>query len=84
METIELLLGNKVKDLITGFEGIATGKCIYLNGCVQYLVQPTKLKDGQEVKPKWIDIQQLEFVSKGVAIRQYNTGGGERSHPPTE
>jgi hypothetical protein len=34
------LLGKKVKDKITGFEGIATSKHIYLTGCNQYAVQP--------------------------------------------
>lgn len=28
--------GKKVKDKITGFEGIVVAKCIYLTGCNQY------------------------------------------------
>jgi len=31
-------LGNKVRDKVSGIEGIVTGRCEYLNGCVQYCV----------------------------------------------
>ena len=58
-------LGSKVKDNITGFEGIAIAKCVYLNGCVSIQVRPDKLKeDGAMCDTKWIDEQQLDSESK--------------------
>jgi len=52
-------LGDKVKDRITGLEGIAIAKVIYLNGCVRYEVKPKGLKDGKTIESEWIDEQQL-------------------------
>lgn len=53
--------GTKVKDKITGFEGIVTGKASYITGCDQYLVQPpvyvNDWKDG-----RWFDEGRLVFV----------------------
>ncbi len=68
-------LGDKVKDSITGFEGVASGKCEYLNGCVSWEVRPTKLKDGEIVKSEWIDEQQLIPKSKAKV-------GGPANRPP--
>ena len=41
-------LGQKVKDSITGFAGIVTGRAEYITGCHQILVQPPvkNAKDG--------------------------------------
>lgn len=37
-------LGDKVKDKISGFEGLATARSEFLYGCVRILVEPTGLK----------------------------------------
>lgn len=55
-------LSDKVRDQITGFEGIITGKCSYINGCVQFLVQPTVDKEGSHRGAKWIDQTELAMV----------------------
>lgn len=56
-------LGMKVRDRITGYEGIVTAACKYLNGCVSLQVEADQLKeDGDVHKPKWIDFQQLEIL----------------------
>jgi len=52
-------MGSTVKCLITGFEGLVTGRCEYITGCDQYLVQP-KVKDGSHVDGKWLDDNRLE------------------------
>ena len=41
-------LGMKVQDVVTGFEGIATSRVEYLNGCIQYYVQPLMLPDNDK------------------------------------
>ena len=69
-------LGQKVKDNITGFTGIAIAKCEYLNGCISIEVKPTKLdKDGKMLGAQWIDEQRLTVKSKA-------TTGGPQDTPP--
>ena len=40
-------LGDKVKCKITGLTGTAVARCEFLNGCVQFKVQPRFVKDGK-------------------------------------
>lgn len=40
-------LGDKVKDTVSGFNGIAVGKHIYLQGCVRITIQPPIDKEGK-------------------------------------
>ena len=47
-----ITLGNKVRDKVTGMEGIAVSRVEYLNGCVQYAVQPP-YKKGLAEMPSW-------------------------------
>lgn len=71
-----ITLGNKVRDRVTGFEGIATSRLEYLNGCVQYGVTP-KVEEGKSTRPnaEWIDHGQLEVIGEGVTVAQHETGG---------
>lgn len=71
-ETVEL--GDTVRDVINGFEGIVIGKTAYLYGCNQLAVSPNKLaKDGSVLDAYWNDEQRFEVVSrpasKPMAIR---------------
>ena len=81
------MLGKKVKDNVTGLEGIAVTKCIYLNGCVQYAIQAKIDKDGKIPDEKWVDEQQLKVIGKGgnvskpIPEKQSRPGGGFRNHP---
>lgn len=65
-EMIEL--GDRVRDKITGFEGIVTASVVYLNGCVQFCVYPSVDKDGKTQDFHYIDEGQLFVVEKGVCI----------------
>lgn len=60
-------LGNKIKDLVSGVEGITTGRIEYLNGCVQYNITPPADKDGKAINSFYYDQNQLELVSVGIA-----------------
>lgn len=40
--------GDRVTDIICGFSGWVTAVSIYLNGCVQYAVQPRISVDSKE------------------------------------
>lgn len=67
-------LGNKVRDIVSGYEGIAVSKVEYLNGCVQYCVK-APVKDNVMTEGSYIDIQQLEVVGEGIAVVRKETGG---------
>jgi len=63
--------GQTVKDKITGFKGIVTGRCEYITGCAQLLVQPPVTKDGSRVEPIWFDEPRLEVIFKNkISIKQ--------------
>jgi len=58
--TIEL--GSKVKDPITGFEGIAISRTIYLTGCAVIGVRPPMGKDGKEPDVAHFDEPMLNLL----------------------
>jgi len=62
-------LGERVKDKVSGFEGIAVAKATYLNGCVSYVVIP-KVKDAtlfnEAPKENYLSSVRLERVDEGV------------------
>lgn len=63
MKRAGIKLGDKLRDRLTGFEGIAVARIEYLNGCVQYELAPAALKeDGGRHKAEWFDVQRLEGV----------------------
>ncbi len=75
-----IVLGNKVKDIVTGFTGIAISKAEYLNGCVRYCVQPLVDKEGKYLKGEYIDEGQLVIVDNGTLPskdKKELTGGPE-------
>ncbi|MBA7661254.1 hypothetical protein ES703_69269 [subsurface metagenome] len=74
-------LGDKVKDTITGLEGTAVAKIWYMNGCIQYEVQPKGLKDGTIIKSVWIDEGQLIVKKAKIKIEKEKPPGGSRSVP---
>ena len=77
-------LGQKVKDKITGFTGIAIGKCEYLTGCTQYGVAPAAGKDSKIPDTHWFDENRIEVVGKGITIKTgkpKDNGGPNRDAP---
>lgn len=75
-------LGDKVKDKITGFKGIAIARCDYLNGCQCYEVQPPCGKDRKMPQPIWIDVQQLELTGAKPKVYSGRRTGGPQDRPP--
>jgi len=59
MNTLEL--GNKVVDDLTGFTGIVTGICQYLNSSTRVQVTSQELKDGKTIE-EWFDVLRLKAV----------------------
>ncbi|MDD5358234.1 MAG: hypothetical protein PHX80_03755 [Candidatus Nanoarchaeia archaeon] len=75
-------LGQEVKDIITGFSGIITGRCEYLTGCNHYAIQSRTLKDGKPADYEWLDESRLEPT--GESLKNYvspRTSGPEQNPP---
>jgi len=68
-------LGDKVKDQITGYEGIVIARAEYLNGCISIRVQARNLKNGLPIEAVWFDEQRLTDKSEAKA-------GGPQCYPP--
>ncbi len=81
----EILLGDTVKDRISGFKGIATARSEFLHGCVRILISPEGLKDAKPIESQWVDEPQLERVKKGSRHKTPITshpGGPQNDHKP--
>ncbi len=59
-------LGSKVKDSITGFEGIAIARSEWMYGCTRIVVESQTLKDGKPIDGQWFDEQRIETIQEGV------------------
>lgn len=78
MTTIEL--GSEVKDIISGFSGIAVSKHSYVNGCNRITVQPKINKDGTLPEAQTFDEPQLVTASNKKKIKGNNTTGGPEKY----
>lgn len=75
----EIKLGHKVKDIVSGFTGIAIVRLEYLNGCVRYTIQAKQTKEN-EVPNMDVDVEQLKKVDDGILKKKKVTKtGGEKS-----
>lgn len=59
------ILGTMVRDTITGFEGMAIARMVYLNGNVQVHVQSAMMNNGVPVEAQWIDEYRLIPAPEG-------------------
>ena len=75
-------LGQKVKDSITGLAGLTTGRCEYITGCTQVLIQPPCKPDGDFVESRWIDEDRLTVVDAAVfALPSATSNGPDKPAP---
>lgn len=58
------LLGRKVKDKVTGAEGIVDSICFDLYGCVQATMNTGFDKEGKRKDSYWFDVKRLEVLTK--------------------
>ncbi|MGN6451310.1 MAG: hypothetical protein ACTHLK_22500 [Brucella intermedia] len=73
-----ITLGATAKDIITGFEGVVTGRASYLTGCDQYLISPRGEKEA-----RWFDEQRLEVdqFRQLVVLDNSNGNGADIAAP---
>ena len=75
-------LGEKVRDKITGLEGIAIGRHEWLHGCVRISIQPQEVKDGKPAEVVCLDEPQLDVIAEKTLVPSPTTGpGGPHSEP---
>jgi hypothetical protein len=78
VSTVEL--GDQVRDKVTGFKGIVTGKAQYLTGCKQVMVTPKVGDDGKYVDACWLDVDRVEILGKeAIKIDVVDNGGPQQS-----
>lgn len=57
-------LGSKIRDNITGLEGVATARATYLYGCVRIELTPDKLDNGKIMDSYFLDEQRCEVLKE--------------------
>ena len=75
MPKYEAVLGDEVKDTITGFQGIVVCISQWYHGCKRVTVQSQVMKDGKPVEPVTFDEPQLILVESKQHKPQNKTGG---------
>lgn len=76
----EIKLGDKAKDLVSGFVGIVDSRIECLNGCIRYSLAEIKIKGQKnEFRSVEIDSQVVEKIDDGLnkvkKIKKTKTGG---------
>ena len=75
-------LGQKVKDTVTGFEGIVTGQHQWVTGCATYTVQPPVDKDGKVPDNRGVDEVSLELLpEERLELETKDDPGGPHDTP---
>lgn len=76
----KIVLGSKVRDTITGFEGVAIGVTFWLTGCARLGVKPVGLHEGKTIEAEWFDEDRLEVMTASqLPYGQPNTGGPQEA-----
>lgn len=76
--------GDKLRDKITGLEGIVMVRAHYSTGCVHYGLLQDKLKDSKSLDWEWLDQSRLELVMSefvNFSIDENLMGGPEPDGP---
>ena len=61
----EIELGDTVKDIYTGFEGVAVARTEFINGCIQFNVAPKwNKKDNPLMEEAGVDENSLKVIKK--------------------
>lgn len=75
-------LGDKAKDRITGYVGVIICRSEWLYGCIRYVLQAKKVKDGKPA-PSWVtDEGALDLVeANALGVEHVEATGGPRDDP---
>jgi hypothetical protein len=62
------LLGFKVEDKVTKFQGVVASVSFDLYGCVQAVVNPGMDKEGKLKDSQWFDVNRLKVISENPVM----------------
>ena len=66
-------LGDEVRHVVTGFQGIVVSYAKHVAGCDRLFVEPKVDRDGKLIDGAWFDIDMLKIVkSNAVPVIEYN------------
>lgn len=71
-----------VKDTISGLAGIVTGRCEFVTGCRQYIIQPKATKISSMPDSCWIDEDRLIVLKTKKPMKPKNSGGPQYTQIP--
>jgi hypothetical protein len=74
-------LGDTVRDLVTGLEGVVMSITIFQAGCTRIAVQPRALKDGLPVSASYCDECHLAVIKRASPKPAPVNTGGPRMEP---
>lgn len=79
----DIEIGDRVRDRVSGFKGIAISRTEWLFGCIRIQVQPEKIgKDGKYPESIVFDEASLEVIKKAAVLKKDEnpvpTNGGGR------
>lgn len=75
MRSDEIQLGDKVRDKITGFEGIVVSHTVFVAGCERVGVQSQELHEGKPVSVQMFDVPNLTILEKNAfKVPEINDG----------
>lgn len=75
-------LGDKVKDRITGYAGVIICRSEWLYGCIRYVLQAKRIKDGKITPTHVTDEGALDLVeANSLAVPHVEATGGPRDDP---
>jgi hypothetical protein len=77
----EFTLGTKLRDVVSGFEGVACARIEYLTGCVQYSLIPPA-QDGKFMEGQWFDAIRLVQIDATPVVMAPGNAGGPVQHAP--
>lgn len=60
------VIGDKVRDRITGVVGIVTTHASHLTGCDRMWISPCAGDDNKTIEGMWVDIDMLEIIEPAV------------------
>ena len=74
-------LGDLVRDVVTGFEGVVVARTEWMYGCVRLTLQAKALHDGKPVETCTFDEPGCALVERGTAHVPWTRPAGGREGP---
>ena len=75
---LDTLMGKEVKDMVTGYTGLVTGRSTWLFGCNQYCVVQKASESGDIKSGEWFDEGRLIVVGDGIRPQEVAAESGKR------